>query len=584
MGATKSDEQTTDAPPNGRLGAALAATAGGLALGAAGIAAYAYTHGVPPGLISDRLGPATTLLTASLVAACLTAVVILALGVRALRGPDTARAAAATLAVLAAVTAFTHLNSIPADRASSLAGPGVRPILPLMQAGWLLSTCAALALLAGSVAMGSGKRPLGVGLLPWVALGAAVAVVAGSGLSTVATRGTDRSATATAIAVPPVPTTVGDQVAYSVVARRAGWVTPAGAGFVARTDDALVAFDGATGAQRWRFPFLEFPAGCQPVTVRSTGSGPDAVVLIECRREYSEQYMGGTDPHLVALDAMTGEVLWFSDDGWYLQGRVQASPDALPVRRGDDIGSLDAHTGQKRWTRPLAEDEKCTSFGDDVTAVAHSVVVVAQCADTAALHLFDGHTGQQRDIDLRSAPGGLPEGDVQYDLVAAEGDVVAIKVDPRAGADSVLLAVDTRAGTIERVPATAYLSDVISARTGAYPGAVLQLDDRHDPAEQTGLYLVGQRKVLSANDVETQGDNIPTGLRWALVGDRLVSAMGYYDDPALLVVAPDGTVDRRPSPCGTDVGGVVTVPGALLVLCERGDGNSLWGYDVLALR
>lgn len=565
------------------------ALGGGIAVGAVALSWHAFTQRVPDGLISDRLGLVTSSLLCSLAGVAVAATVVLAIGAAALAGRVVTGKAAWTLAALTAVTAWAYLASAPRDRAVLISGPGGHPAISLAQASWLLLTFSAVLMLAGAIAAadGAGRSPRWPTMLPFVAVGVVAALTTGLILVSVSFRSVALT-TAPPIAVPPIPTTLGTEVGYSVTTKQTDWLVPAGPGFVLNSEDALAAYDGATGAQRWRFPFDAFPQRCEAASLRSTGTADDAVVILECRRR-SAHYENNRGPFLVSLDAMTGRLLWTMNLGWYLVGLKQLSPDAVPVRRGDDIASLDPRTGALRWTRTLSAEEQCEGYGDLVTGTAHSIVVPATCNDTGALRILDGLSGQERSVDLTAAPGALPAHGTEYDLLAAYADTVVIRSSDHSTARGPLLSIETRSGTMEIIPDPAYLPSVESVRTGQYPGPVLQLDKSVDPERPSRFYLLDERRLITANGVEVHNDSIPTGWQWAAVGDRLVTATGLLvsaRNRVLQSVAWDGTTSHGPSPCGDDAGGLMTVPGAVLLMCQRRteSGSAISGYDILGLR
>ncbi|OBC04606.1 hypothetical protein A5784_13725 [Mycobacterium sp. 852013-50091_SCH5140682] len=584
--ADADDMTRGDAPAHRRLSLVLIALSCGIAVGAVVLSLYAFVRRVPDGLISDRLGPISTLLGGSLAAVIIAAVLVMAGGVLALAGRVTAGRAAWAPTALSAVTAYAFLGSMPADRAKSITGPGAYPVIAWSQMSWALLTVAAVLLVAGAVTVQQTSHPAQrKTALAVSAVGLVASLVVGFGIVAVANGDHSRGTTAAPIAVPELPTALRTNVAYSVVARYSDWVVAAGPGFVATDDSAFVAYDGTTGAERWRFPFSAFPTGCTAVGLRSTGWTPDSVVLLECRHTYYPPYSAGSAPFLVGLDAMTGQVLWTADEGWHLAGRVQLSADAFPVRRGDDIASLDPRTGSLRWSRTLTADEQCEGYGDGVTGVQHSIVVIAACNDVGALHVIDGRTGQQHSVNLSGPPGTLPPNDTQYDLVAASGNNVVIESSKHTGVGRVTLLVDTGTGDVHIVPSTGYLADVSSARSGQYPGSAMALGKMLDPDKPARLLLVGEGKTITTVGVRTYDDQIFASQKWAQVGAQLVTAAGLSDNASWVwSVSPDGQTTRHPSPCGDDVGGIMTVPGAVLVLCRRTTGEKVSGYDILGLR
>lgn len=318
--------------------------------------------------------------------------------------------------------------------------------------------------------------------------------------------------------------------------------------------------------------------------MRSTGGSADAVVLVECRSDYVPRYSAGRAAFLAGIDAMTGAVLWTSQRGWSLLGRATLSPDAVPIGRGEDeIGSLNPRTGSPRWTATRTDDQSCNAAGFGVTAVARSIVVVDACGDSRRLRVLDGRSGAERVIAV-TAPGLAESGPwARTDIVAADGDVVVLKTSD-AEDHRVALVVDTVTGAVVPLPARGYLPERDSVDAGQYPGPVLQLGD-DSGQESIRLYRLDERRTFDARPVRLLADRQYSGQLWAEVGDTMVAASGYSDRQRYLaIVGPDGVTTRRPSPCGRDAGGVMTAPGATLILCERRTGDQITGYDILGMR
>jgi outer membrane protein assembly factor BamB len=574
-----------------RLSLILVAVSIGIAVGAVALSAYGVLRRFPDGLTSDRLGPVTSLLVGSLVAVIVVAVLLAYQASRVLAGKHISAQIAWIATGVAAVTAWSYLSAAPADGAKLISGPGSHPAVAAGQTSWLMLAAAAVLLLAGAVAARGRQTPV-----PWAvstgatAVGLVVALVAGVG---VVTLGSQRShaTTASAVVIPDVPTTVGTNGAYSVVARRAEFVLPAGPGFVVPADGAIVGHDGSTGAERWRFPVDEFPTGCELSYLRSTGTAEDSVVLAECRRDadvlVSRVNEYGTDPFLVGVDAMTGAVLWSSDRGWTLRGPALLPAGPVPVRRGDDIAALDPRTGTLRWQQPIADDARCDPR-ETIYALPHAFAYAAKCGKAHAMHVLDANTGADRTIDL-TFMADQPDS-LTFEAVAADRDVIMVRVDGFHDGTDPLLAVHTDTGRVETVlPDDAIRAfDVFSARDGQYPGPIVQLDARVRDDESVDLYHVAEGRTMHVSGVDTiDRDTGYTAQRWAQVGDQMVTATAQNDqsDAVLALVNPDGTSTSRLSPCGADSGGLVPVPGAILVLCRRDSRpDGTYGVDVLGLR
>lgn len=574
-----------------RFSLVLIALSIGLSFGSIALSAYAFRVRSPDGLSSDRLGPTTGLLAGSLVAVIVVASLLIFQAARVLAGMRIAAEIVWIVTGVAAVTAWSYLSAVVTDRANFISGPGSHAAIAVGQMSWLLLSVAAVLLFAAAVMTRGRHTPI-----PWAALGGTtavgliVALVAGVGVVAL----TDRSANATTAAtveIPDVPTATGTDIAYTVAVNSAEFVLPAGPGFIVPAGGAIVGHDGSTGFERWRFPVALFPTGCELTYLKSTGVAEDSVVIAECRRNISFLYNRnneyGTDPFLVGLDAMTGAVLWSVDRGWTLKGPALLPAGVAPVRRGDDIGALDPRTGELRWQQPITDDARCDPR-ETIYALPHAIAYAAKCGNTDTMHVLDTNTGAERTIDL-AFMANQPD-DLAFDAVAANGNVIVVEVDGFHDNTDLLLAVHTDTGRVETVLSDGGIRayDVFSARDGQYPGPILQLGSRVRTDESVNLYRVSEGRTVHASGVDTHGRDVYTAHRWAQIGDRMVTAAARDEkrNGLLAVVDPDGTSTSRPSPCGADIGGLVPVPGAILVLCQRRNQatGSVDRIDVLGMR
>lgn len=580
---------TTAEDAHPALGRALVSLSIGFAVAGVLLSLYAFTQRVPDGLASDRMGSVTRLLGGSLVAVAVAAAVLGAGGVAALARRAIAWKAAWTLAILATVTSFMFLNSLPHTWTEPASGPGSRPLLALIQAAWLLLTVAAVLLVAGAVAVHPDGQPLKwQAALPFVAAGMAVALVAGLGLVALGRLGAPRATTAEPIAVPDVPTAVGSE-AYTLTVKRVDTLVPAGPGFVLVDGDALIGYDGATGSPRWRFPLESLRDGCLFQKIRSTGTADDAMVLVECDHDagYSKPR---TDPFVVGLDAMTGQVRWSLDQGWSLRGRISLPSDAVPVvsNSRNELGSLDPRTGALRWSWSFAESDRQCSDTGLVGAVDDAVTYAVACGNSLKIHVLDAEDGSEREIE-HAVPQGFSPANRPIEPLAYHGATAVMQLRHQGNEPYSVVTVDTRTGAVGELPDSGYMYDSSAADSGQYPGPVLELPPRGS-RDFVNLYRLGDNTMVRTTNVKTYGSGNsyapPSGQAWAQVGDQLVTAAAYDAnfDNLVVSVSPDGSSSGRPSPCGRDIGGVVAVPGAVLVLCQRTKGAHISGYDVVALR
>ncbi|WKG04411.1 PQQ-binding-like beta-propeller repeat protein [Mycolicibacterium sp. HK-90] len=576
-----------DAHP--RLARALVSLSIGIAVGSVPVSLYAFTQRVPDGLVSDRLGSVTLLLGGSLVAVAVVAAVLGAGGVAALAGRAIAWKAAWALALLAAVTSFMYLGSLPHTWTEPASGPGSRPLVALIQVAWLLLTVAAVLLVAGAIAAHPDGQPLNWrAAVPFVASGLVAALVAALGLVALSRSGEPRATTAAPIAVPDVPTTVGAET-YTLTVKRVDTLVPAGPGFVLVNDSTLIGYDGATGSPRWRFPLDSLRDGCLFQKIRSTGTAADAMVLVECDHDagYSKPR---TDPFLVGLDAMTGQVRWSLDRGWSLRSRISLPSDTVPVVSSsrNELGSLDPRTGELRWTWSFAEsDRRCSDTGL-VGALDHTVTYAVPCGDSLRIHVFEARDGSERVIE-HPVSQGFSTHSRSIEPLAYHGAVAVIQLRLEGDDPYSVITVDTRTGKVDELADPGFIYDLGANGSGQYPGPILELPAT-GARDFISLYRLGDNTTIRTTDVETYGSGNsyapPSGQAWAQVGDRMVTAAAYDADynNMLVSVSSDGSSSRRPSPCGRDIGGVVAVPGAVLVLCQRTKVADISGYDILGLR
>ena len=570
------------------LSRALLSISVGISLGAVVVSLYTFTRRVPDGLISDRLGTASRFVAGSLIAVAVVATALAGAAVAAWLGRLGAGKAATLLCLICVVTAWCYLSASPRTWTVAITGPGNRPVVALVQTAWLLLAIAAVLLVAGAVtALGEHQPFKWQPALPLTIVGVVIALTAGYGLALLADIGAPHPTTAAPMEIPEFPRTLGNKPAYTVTAESIDALTPAGPGFVLTEDEAVIAYDGATGAERWRFPFTAFPDDCTFRRLRSTGTVPEAVVLAECVR--TPEYGKYTDPYLVGLDSMTGRVLWTMDKGWGLRARTQLPPDAVPVASADELGSLNPRTGELRWARSLAElDQQCRTAVSTTMAVDHSIVHAASCGTSVRIHVLDATTGTDHLIEQPTAQQ-LDKGSSPIEPIASYGTVVAMKLSYGFPGQSLGLIVDTRTNTVTEMPSHRISSDYSSISTGQYPGPIVQLRPTTGTDAAVDLYRVADGITMHANGIAVYSVGNSFGPRsgqaWAEVGDQLVTAaVDNHGSPEQLgVVAPDGTSTRRTSPCGYAANSVVTVPGAVLIACLRTGNQSVVEYDIFGI-
>lgn len=499
---------------------------------------------------------------------------------RARRGADVVGPCAWLLTAISMAAAYA-VSATPSDLASST-GSG----LALLRISWVvLAAAGVFAVVVAVLAPDRGAElrtwpiastlALVLGLV--AALGAGAVVLARTNITVV---------TAAPIDIPPAPTAVGSEVRYAIPTHDPRFIVPAGPGFVLLDGTDLVGYSGQTGQQRWRLPVTAIAAGCEPSSVRSTGTSTDSVVIAQCLRPAppSTSYSSSSNrlAALAGIDAMTGRMLWTNTDNWRLRSTAVTASNVVPAQRDGEVAALDPRTGTALWTTQFIPGD----CGGNIIGLGNKsgdIVYFPTCTKEATLRIAKGHTGAERTLAVD--PNKLPPDISQIDLIAASGSVIVIQVASASHtAPPARLAVDIDTGRSYTL-ATQYLrSDQRSINSGQYPGAALQIDRDLDT---TTVYLVAEHRIVQTH-APTMASVIFEGQRWTRVGDQLVTATAATAGwrAQLATVAFDGTTTLHPSPCGgKDSGGVIAAPGAVLVICARTD-NTLRsaGYVVMGLR
>ncbi|MEE4022101.1 PQQ-binding-like beta-propeller repeat protein [Gordonia sp. PKS22-38] len=561
----------------------------GSGIGATVLAILAMVFRRPSGWVGGDFEAATVYLAISLAIGTAVALLVIALAVLLPRQLPVVELASALLAGTTAATAFAFLAQPVHEAAASISGPGAYTVLELSRLSWVLYTIAAFALLAAAVdpepigSRGGGWRTVGVvGLV----IGMTVILAGGAMI------GSSRTALVRAepIAVAATPTSIADTEAYRLRSATPGLVVPAGPGFVTFDSSGVRAYDGASGESRWHYPRDRFPEGCTGDGVWSTGTSVDSVVMVQCSRE-NEADDDTPHPVVSGFDAMTGRHLWTNAEGWVVRARSVSDGDgAVGVSRSDGdaerVGALDVRTGRLRWQQAATE---CTDV-ESATTTTSSVVVVELCQGdkrTAAISYdLDSGSSQRMPIELPRWSGA--DAAIHFDVVAASGPQMAIRYTlDRSGHEEALAIVDTSSATV-RIDWGQFDWFVTAPEAGLISGNVTQIRSHTgDDATYVLSMPSDEHRRIDRLDIFTawQGASL-NAWRWAAIGDQLVTATDRDDDGfRLVVVNDDGSFERRASPCGADPGGVIPVPGAVLVVCprERYENKSL-GYEIIALR
>ncbi|WP_238421798.1 PQQ-binding-like beta-propeller repeat protein [Gordonia sp. 'Campus'] len=593
MGYDEEHLETTVVGTGTRWRAAVAGVALGMSIGAVGLAAYAFLNREAHGILDLDAAPATVFTGAVLSAVIVVAVLILVSAELLRRGVDLVVWIGWLLAAVV-VGVFVAFSDAAAGAASAaLDGTDAAGVVSLAQAA-TIGTAVSVVVLLATAAPSSPPTLRFATSLSSGTLALTVVLAAGTAIVSAATP--IPYPVAAPIGIPPVPTVVGNEVGYRVSVEQGREVLPAGPGFVVRNHEAVTGYDGATGTPRWSVAGTAIPGGCMPTALWSTGISPDSTVVMTCSA-------GRDDQQLVAIDAMTGSIRWIKRASWEPMSSV-AMPDAVVgvVHRSagedpaEEFGALDLATGEVLWKRSAS----CDHGLEQMTSTSTAVVVVEQCESgdletstrEATVHIYDSRSGRQKSIPVPPLAELPPADTIIVSLVAAFEEHVLLKVNAvdTSGLSGVLL-LDSHEATLQGVPvAHGWIPRV---QTGSYPGQIAEVassDNQHPDFIEVMDMTIGSPVRIPGVSTIASPERRVTAHEWAKVGEFLVgmTALGeesIYDDRDMIVVGAGGRVERRPSPCGADGGGVLAVPGAVLVRCPRdtADGKRI-AVDVVGLR
>ncbi|MFO7163372.1 MAG: PQQ-binding-like beta-propeller repeat protein [Mycolicibacterium hassiacum] len=283
-------------------------------------------------------------------------------------------------------------------RAPAVLAAGIAVLMAAVIAfatGWVATT-EGLLRVRRWLADGLARRWLAAGM----AAGVAIAGVPAVGLARVSddARWVDAT-TAPAVAVPAVPVSLGglrftidgsperpDEFAPP------DWVVAAGAGFVVRDAKGVRAYD-SNGQQRWHY------LRTGPANVHFLGMG-----VYDGGRTVVLEYGGNSAvaQRFVALDALTGEILWQKDDvdEKYSLRAPPGIDEPSPYMIVADTAAwvrIDTRTGNRLWRIDLPDG--CATRG---AVTATRVLSVAACADgdgddeaRIMVASFDAATGER---------------------------------------------------------------------------------------------------------------------------------------------------------------------------------------------
>lgn len=181
-------------------------------------------------------------------------------------------------------------------------------------------------------------------------------------------------------------------------------------------DGRLLAFDAATGIERWSSsirPGLSDPVvagdrvfiitdGILHAAAISSGDplwevniddrGTDLVSTASSSPAVANGlvYAGSWDHHLYAVDEQTGEIRWRYDTREEIWSSPVVTAGTVYIHSSSGLHALDAVTGQPRWHIPISD-----SLGSS-PAVVNGVIYAASSAGThPALHALDAETGRE---------------------------------------------------------------------------------------------------------------------------------------------------------------------------------------------
>lgn len=347
------------------------------------------------------------------------------------------------------------------------------------------------------------------------------------------------SVTASAVPLNPVPDMVG-AVRYRIPAEsdRIVPIYAAGNGFITYTSAGVTAYDGLTGAVRWRAGDLgrlgipEFGVHTAAIhVVRRDRDDKDGVVVL---------FLGSA---VIALDGSTGNVLWRRQ----YQGKITesaGSTDALGVIVSNNgFDSLDPRTGQLRWSKPI-------DCGDPYPGTTGHFL----CVGARYSLIIDAYTGDSTPIpDFRWLTVS------QDSTVYTESSWTNVN-EKTAGTTKVL---DSAGHVIDQVPESLQISQadngfVLLNTRGDVPvlrnylshqSIPLALSNPFDPSERNSTWLHGKLLINTGNNelslidpvhpegVSTTASPCPTpvGTRIEAVAGAIVLSCGDFQNPAEVI-------------------------------------------------
>ena len=420
-------------------------------------------------------------------------------------------------------------------------------------------------------------QPLVVGasaaVVAVVAIGAALIHVSGQGF---------RNPTAARVEPPALPAVTG-AVSYEQAAPTGtDQLIPAGAGFVRRSaDDRVEAYDGATGQSRWSFHL----PGLSIWDIRSTGAGPDSVVVAE-----GYVSVGGQgSPVLIGIDATTGDPMWTrADVGTFAPGHVAtgtSSQVVLVMEFARSAGierrtwtALEPRTGRTMWTK--AFEGPCSG----TATITETALLERNCdgpADVIAT-VLDPVNGAPRGTITASGLGidpASPNADRRVQLNGAKGGLALFWVPSSAGGTEVVVDIAMQK-PVKRVPPE-FSASLIDDRSLAL---YRKTGSPKIPSPVTILDLDSDRMIetpwMSASLGNSGGEAdwwsiVRSGSQWVTFLPDAATAPQLWENirtPLPLRTVDQAGVQRTlANPCPPESAShyLATVPGALLAYCGR---------------
>jgi len=189
--------------------------------------------------------------------------------------------------------------------------------------------------------------------------------------------------------------------------------------------DRMYAYDAGSGSSKWS---KDMRAG---TFCENAVTGPDGIFYVG----ESAYHRSGADNRIVAINGISGEIVWQFKTGGRLQSRPLLTSDGALIACSKDhkIYSLDGLTGKKRWDFDIGASLAC----DPAHGPDGSVICVSEDGDLYALDELSGKkrwstsTGEKGKYTSGALVCG-PDGTVYLISSSTEGEFRAF--DGRTGA------------------------------------------------------------------------------------------------------------------------------------------------------